>query len=164
MSNELVPGKPYSFACSHSYNWQSLWLHQNRRVHFFFTLIFSPKLFVHFCELCTLWPNHKLHLAHTMFTGRGTLYLLISFRLLLIGWLISPQVLISLMLLPENACSSCWLLQPALAKCSEPSMAGGSAHGEETAIWEFPPFYYSFVRYSWKNTCSRNMGHTLKEV
>lgn len=119
---------------------QSLWLHQNMKINFFPHSCFSlPKPFVHFCELCTLWSNHKLHLAYTMFTGRGTLYLLISFRLLLIAWLISPQVLISLMLLQENACSSCWLLQPAPAKCSEPYVADSSAHGEERAIWEFSP-------------------------
>lgn len=68
-------------------------------------------------------------------------YLLISPLRSLIAWLISPQVLISLMLLEEPAWSICRLLQPALAKCSEPAPAGGAAPGEEMVIWEFPlPF------------------------
>lgn len=143
VSSELHRDKHFSFvqlSYSH-YGFTKIWnFISSLTVGFFFL----PKPFVHFLWVVHSWCNLKLHLPHTMFTGRGALYLLISFRLLLIAWLISPQVPISLMLLQENTCSSCWLLQPAPAKCSEPAkpaLADSRAHGEEMAVWELPPFF-----------------------
>lgn len=99
-----------------------------------------------------------------MCTERGAPCLLISLLLCLIAWLISPRVLISLMLLEEPAWSICCLLQPALAKCSEPAVAGGASCSEEVVIWEFSlPFYYNSVSYSCKNTCNTSVGHTLRD-
>lgn len=51
---------------------QSLWGHQNIFL-LSYLLFFQSYLYI-FCELCTLWSNHKLHLALIMFTRRGTLY------------------------------------------------------------------------------------------